>query len=135
MIWMSRNNFLTSLKSYVLLKLEQKLRNKLLSTFSNTWKPFAKIFMWCKDKTNKQRLFWQLSEIFIKKLNGMDKTCISRCNRSCGTILSTIWNLSQVFFKLEHANYMLSMEYMSFKNKLIWNKLHNLFSIIFGVTA
>ena len=84
----SRNNFVFSFKSCAHSKMERKMIIKRLSILVNIWKPFSKILTVCKVKIKKQKLYWWHSEIFIKKPNGMERTCIFRSNKSCLASLS-----------------------------------------------
>jgi len=135
MIWMSRNNFVTLCKSYVHSRPERRTIIKLQNILTSIWKLFSLILIACKVKIKKQRLYWWHLEIFIKKLNGTEKECTCKSNKSCRASLSHIWNLQVFYFKPELANSTLNMVFMSSKRNLTWNKLHKIFYLYFGAIA
>ena len=116
--WTSRNNFATLCKSYVHSRPERRMIIKLPNILTSIWKLFSLILIACKVKIKKQRLYWWHLEIFIKKLNGMEKACTCRSNKSCRASLSHIWNLQVFYSKPEHVNFMLNMVFMSSKRNL-----------------
>ena len=115
MIWTSRNNFANSFKSYAHSKKERRMTTRHQSILTNTWRLSSPISMECKVKTNKQKLYWWHSVIFIKKPNGMDKTCTCKFSKSCKPLLSKTYNPKALCFKPELANSMLNMGCMHSK--------------------
>lgn len=113
-----KNNFASLCKSYAHLRKERKDRIRLQSILISIWRQSSATSMPCKAKINKLKHSWWHLEIFIKKLNGTDKTCIYKFSKLCGISLLKTWHLKVFFCKLEHVSFMLSTACMHSKNKL-----------------